>query len=186
MGISYTRNFSFTKGRPGLPRVSDANWDLVDEELANAQAHPFVPNQPRPPIVAQSGGNAAVEQRQMPSAPSKQCTSCSKVAMLGSRWCTDHQVANNELDNRRTSDVERRKNDPLRSLYSEARWRHTRATILYRDPLCVCHGNHASVIVDHVVPAHRWVAEHHCDIESFYDIDNLQGMCKIGHDAKTR
>ena len=64
MGISYTRNFSFTKGRPGLPRVSDANWDLVDEELANAQAHPFVPNQPRPPIVAQSGGNAAVEQRQ--------------------------------------------------------------------------------------------------------------------------
>ena len=106
--------------------------------------------------------------------------------MLGSRWCTDHQVANNELDNRRTSDVERRKNDPLRSLYSEARWRHTRATILYRDPLCVCHGNHASVIVDHVVPAHRWVAEHHCDIESFYDIDNLQGMCKIGHDAKTR
>jgi hypothetical protein len=35
-------------------------------------------------------------------------------------------------------------------------------------------------------PAHRWVAEHNGDIESFYDESNLQGLCKPCHDLKTR
>ena len=49
----------------------------------------------------------------------------------------------------------------------------------------VC-GNHASSIADHVIPDHRWVAQHNGDIESFYNEDNLQGLCKRDHDLKTR
>ena len=68
MPVSYTRNFSFTKGRPGIPRISDANLDIMDEELANAQAYPFVPNQPLPPTREFAAGNVGVEQRQQEAA----------------------------------------------------------------------------------------------------------------------
>jgi hypothetical protein len=122
----------------------------------------------------------------MPTAPAKQCTTCSKQATAGTRHCAAHQDSNNDLDMRRTSDAERRKNDPLRALYSMARWRHTRASVLHRDPLCRACGNHASAIVDHVIPAHRWVAQHQGDIESFYNEGNLQGLCCRDHDLKTR
>src|SRR5450759_563635 len=122
----------------------------------------------------------------MPTAPAKQCSDCPKQAVNGTRWCSDHQTNNQALDNRRIADKWRRLHDALRPLYSKARWFATRLRILFRDLLCRVCGNHASAIVDHVIPAHLWVAQHNGDIESFYDESNLQGLCKRDHDLKTR
>jgi hypothetical protein len=36
--ITYTKHFNFTKGRPGVPRISDANLEIIDEELAGRGA----------------------------------------------------------------------------------------------------------------------------------------------------
>lgn len=122
----------------------------------------------------------------MPSNPRPMCSDCPKQVVEGSRWCTDHQAFNQAMDNRRTADQWRLANDVLRPLYSLARWARLRVRVLLRDPLCLVCGNHASSIVDHVIPAHRYAAEHNGDIEAFYDETNLQGLCKVCHDAKTR
>ena len=122
----------------------------------------------------------------MPTAPRSQCSDCPKQVVVGTRHCGDHQTFNQAIDNRRTADEWRRETDALRPLYSQARWARTRGNVLRRDPLCLLCGNHASAIVDHVIPAHRWVAEHQGNLESFYDESNLQGLCKRDHDIKTR
>ena len=119
-----------------------------------------------------------------PSSPGKLCHDCFKQALAGEAHCADHFKSKGQLS--KEKDTERRENDPLRDLYSQARWRHTRARILQRDPLCMVCGNHASTICDHIVDAHLFVALHHGDLESFYDESNHQGMCKACHDVKTK
>jgi hypothetical protein len=64
MGITYTKNFNLTKGRPGIPRIQDANLEIIDEALAEGLAYPFVPAQPRVP---ERDGNGGVEDRQQNS-----------------------------------------------------------------------------------------------------------------------
>ncbi len=40
--ISHTLNYNFTKGRPIVPRIADANLDLLDTILARIEASPYV------------------------------------------------------------------------------------------------------------------------------------------------
>jgi len=64
-------------------------------------------------------------------------------------------------------------------------WRATRLVILFRDPVCnVCH-KAASTIADHIIAARTYIARHGGDPSIFFDENNLQGVCKACHDAKT-
>lgn len=121
----------------------------------------------------------------VPSAPASICSDCPKRATAG-RYCNDHQHHNQRIDNSRTRDSERYESNPYRRLYSQARWRGVRACVLQRDPLCMVCGSSASTIVDHVIRAVDWVAQHGGDMESFYCEQNLQGLCKLDHDIKSR
>ena len=65
------------------------------------------------------------------------------------------------------------------SLYSTARWRRLRSQQLAKDPLCrFCLDvgrETAATVVDHI-------EQHKNCLESFYDPDNLQSLCKKCHD----
>jgi 5-methylcytosine-specific restriction enzyme A len=121
----------------------------------------------------------------MPVMPGTICADCPKKATLG-RYCDDHQEQNQHIEDRRARDYHRREHDPFRHLYNTVRWFRTRKKILARDPLCKSCGHKASKITDHVVKARVWIAAHGNDPESFYDEINLQGLCKLCHDMKTR
>jgi hypothetical protein len=121
-------------------------------------------------------------------APAKMCTSCSRPALPGSRWCAAHQTSNQELDNSRTADKWRRENDELRPLYSQTRWCNgTRPAVLFRDPLCTAPGcgNRASTVADHYpLSAHEVVEQF--GLDEFWNTDRCRGVCKPCHDAHTR
>jgi 5-methylcytosine-specific restriction protein A len=72
-----------------------------------------------------------------------------------------------------------RADDPFRRQYHTQAWRPiTRDIVLARDPICMeCHAA-ASTEVDHIIPAREYAGD-------FYDPDNLQGLCKPCHSAKT-
>lgn len=69
-----------------------------------------------------------------------------------------------------------------------AKWRRARESYLKEHPLCVeCEreGQYTDAMLrgelelDHIVP-------HRGDMETFWDIDNWQTLCKTHHSAKTR
>lgn len=75
-----------------------------------------------------------------------------------------------------------------RKLYRTRAWRETREAVFLRSPLCAdpfkIHAPHGSVVAatecDHIVPSRlRKVGD-------FFDMDNLQGLCKACHDRKSR
>jgi 5-methylcytosine-specific restriction protein A len=92
--------------------------------------------------------------------------------------------ASNPTVQREKFDVQRA-NDPIRKLYKTGTWRATRIVIFHRDPLCrLCH-KAESTIADHIIAARNYIAQHGGDPERFFDENNLQGVCKACHDAKT-
>lgn len=64
--------------------------------------------------------------------------------------------------------------------YNDRRWRKVRAAHLLDNPLCVmCQQAGRTVpatVVDHIKP-------HRGDPELFWDLDNLQSICKAHHDG---
>ena len=68
------------------------------------------------------------------------------------------------------------------ALYKTKTWAAIRRSVLDAQPLCVLclkAGRYEpSVVVDHIVP-------HKGDTRLFYDMSNLQGLCKACHDRKT-
>ena len=66
--------------------------------------------------------------------------------------------------------------------YSNKRWRSVRASFIKQNPLCVtCEGMgvlKGAEIVDHIIPIRQGGNE--------YDVRNLQSMCKVCHDKKSR
>src|SRR5262249_49572012 len=121
----------------------------------------------------------------MPSAPATMCLDCGRPATNG-RYCFAHAVENQATDNRRTADTYRRENDPFRYLYKTARWARVRIAVLHRWPLCCWCKHKASTVADHIVKARDYIARHGGNVEYFFDLNNLQGMCKRCHDMKTR
>jgi hypothetical protein len=49
----------------------------------------------------------------------------------------------------------------------------------------LCGGNEPSTDVDHVIKAAVYIAQNGGDWRRFYDVSNLQGVCKADHTAKT-
>ena len=112
------------------------------------------------------------------------CLKCG--ALSDAPYCPEH--ADIPVERQREFDRKRSSN-PLRKLYNTARWRNdTRLVVLARDPLCtdgrVCGKRAWSTVVDHIIAAVRWVAQHDGDLNSFFDEANLHGVCKPCHDAK--
>lgn len=93
---------------------------------------------------------------------------------------------------RQRIDIERA-DDPIRKLYQTPAWRATSRAVRIRDPFCkiakLCvqrFGMPAfSAIADHVMPARRYIEQCGGDQSFFFDMANLQGICKADHDAKT-
>jgi 5-methylcytosine-specific restriction protein A len=67
-------------------------------------------------------------------------------------------------------------------LYNDGRWKHPtrglRAAVLRRDPVCCECKRQPSNVADHII-------DHRGDLKLFWDINNLQGLCKECHDRKT-
>lgn len=67
-------------------------------------------------------------------------------------------------------------------MYHTAAWARLRYLVLARDPICKdpqkteCH--RPSTVADHI-------KDHRGDPKLFYDLANLQGLCKECHNAKT-
>jgi 5-methylcytosine-specific restriction protein A len=93
--------------------------------------------------------------------------------------------ASNPTVNRENFDAQRQ-SDPIRKLYKTATWRATRLAILFRDPVCKVCQKAASTVADHIIAARRYIAQNAGDpCGLFFDENNLQGVCKACHDAKT-
>ena len=69
-----------------------------------------------------------------------------------------------------------------KKLYNSSRWQDLRIYVLNKQPLCVeCLKNNRitpATVVDHIKP-------HKGNEDLFYDINNLQSLCKSCHDRKT-
>jgi 5-methylcytosine-specific restriction protein A len=73
--------------------------------------------------------------------------------------------------------------DPkVKKLYNDRRWKSMRAAQLAKDPWCrdcLGRGVHTPATeVDHV-------RSHHGDPGLFFDVNNLQSLCKMDHSKKT-
>lgn len=123
----------------------------------------------------------------MTTAPRKMCgqAGCQLLAAIGQRYCTRHTTQT--ATDQRSYD-KNRSADPFRQLYRTRRWRdHVQPAVLRRDPVCRdpfalgCYN--LSTQADHVIPAKLYAAD---DMNKFFDLDNLQGLCDGCHGRKTR
>ena len=94
---------------------------------------------------------------------------------IGKGYCATHQPISSTTPTTRVRQEHQK-------LYSTAWWKRTRKIMLARQPLCVhclLH-NHStpSIDVDHII-------DHRGDHDLFYDINNLQCLCKRCHSRKT-
>lgn len=120
----------------------------------------------------------------MPSRAQQVCNQPGCNALTDGRYCQAHIRDNSNRDMRQLFD-KMRADDPFRALYRTAQWFRTRAAVLARDPVCKECKRAASTVVDHIVRAVIWVAEHANGPASFFDLDNLQGLCVSCHNSKT-
>lgn len=83
---------------------------------------------------------------------------------------------------RRLYDRQRSRIQEYRKWYNTERWKAVRKIVWNRNPLCVeCQKLgvvREATDIDHIVP-------HRGDYDLFWDIDNLQGLCKSCHSSKT-
>ena len=122
----------------------------------------------------------------MPVAPPRNCDypgGCLGYAQGGSQYCDKHQPRAVEWD--RELDRARYKRDPWRSWYGHAQWkRNIKPACLARDPLCklqitpLCkqHGGDGTKVAHHI-------KDHRGDRLLFFNLDNVQGVCRACHDA---
>jgi 5-methylcytosine-specific restriction protein A len=116
----------------------------------------------------------------MPPRAPRECSKGGCRTLTKTRYCEEHAVVVQQ-ERKRVLDRDRQ-GDPFRALYNTARWKRIRLQVLYRNPLCaVLDCNQPSYIADHIVTARQWVSQG----QDFYDETNLQGLCKLHHDAKT-
>lgn len=112
----------------------------------------------------------------MPTLPKRLCIepNCSRPVIPGGCRCAEH--TENAARRRDSARQERA------SLYKTKRWESIRRGVLERQGLCVIclrEGRYTpATVVDHIAP-------HRGDQRLFYDMNNLQGLCKACHDRKT-
>ena len=109
----------------------------------------------------------------MPRKPKKPCKYPGCPELTEGNYCKAHQK---EIDREYNS------SRPYKKLYNSSRWQDLRRYVLNKQPLCVeCLKNNRitpATVVDHIEP-------HKGNEDLFYDINNLQSLCKSCHDRKT-
>lgn len=108
----------------------------------------------------------------MPRRPKKPCKFPGCPELTEGGYCPVHQK---DKESNRSS-------RPYKKLYKSTRWQQLRKHVLNQQPLCVeCLKSKRitpATVVDHIKP-------HKGDEMLFYDINNLQSLCKSCHDRKT-
>lgn len=95
---------------------------------------------------------------------------CPRLIEAGKKYCEEHRVEHRDEEIRPG-----RKNG---NLYNTARWQKLRRVVIAAHPVCQVCGKAAADTVDHIVP-------HRGNPDLFWDIGNLQALCKQCHDKKT-
>ena len=114
----------------------------------------------------------------MPYLPKKICIEpgCGRPAVNGDCRCETHRIIKAQNDRRAPGRYERA------AMYATQRWQDIRRAVLLDHPWCAAclkNGVHTPAqVVDHIKP-------HKGDATLFFDVDNLQPLCKSCHDAKT-
>ena len=108
----------------------------------------------------------------MPRRPKKPCKFPSCPELTEGNYCPSHQK---ESEHKRSS-------RPYKKLYNSIQWQQLRKQVLNKQPLCVeclkAKRITPATVVDHIKP-------HKGNEKLFYDISNLQSLCKSCHDRKT-
>ena len=112
--------------------------------------------------------------------PPRMCKRCHNTALPGTSLCTKH-----------AAQPEQRQRGALRKLYWRKLWRVTmRNIVLTRDAQCTHIENgtrcpRLATDIDHVIEAEQWVAQHGGEEMSFFDANNLRGLCHSHHSKRT-
>ena len=110
----------------------------------------------------------------MPKKPKKPCNHPGCPELTEGRYCEKHQK---EIDKEYN-----KSNRPYKKLYNSNHWQRLRKHVLAKQPLCVICLKEKRItpatVVDHIKP-------HKGDEKLFFDINNLQPLCKSCHDRKT-
>ena len=94
---------------------------------------------------------------------------CRAMATSAGRCDQHRRQQRKDMDSRRPNAAARG--------YCSARWKRLRLLVLHRDPVCRWPGCQSpSQEVDHITPKSRGGDD---------SMDNLQGLCRIHHSAKT-
>lgn len=113
----------------------------------------------------------------MPYKPQRLCNHAGCNQLTVNRYCVQHEEQYKQQ--RRDYDKQR---PSYHNWYSSERWRTLRKHILRNNPLCVmCMKQDRLVpatVIDHIQP-------HKGDALLFWDVGNLQALCKQCHDSKT-
>lgn len=107
----------------------------------------------------------------MPKRPPSPCAQPGCPALTHDRYCDKHHKQSHIEYRERRIDVEEQK------FYGSAQWKKIRKQVLQRDIICTSCKREPSTMVDHI----REIKDGGC--KTCYD--NLQGMCKACHNAKT-
>ena len=110
----------------------------------------------------------------MPYKPKRPCNHPGCPALTTERFCETHAKQYRQQQDRERGTAHERG-------YT-ARWRRAREWFLKQNPLCVeCQKRGKltpATVVDHIIP-------HKGDMESFWNVNNWQALCKPCHDRKT-
>ena len=93
-----------------------------------------------------------------------------------------NQLANGKYCESHLNEGALARKTPMRKLYSTKRWEATRREVITSDPVCKLCGMRASQVAHHKIRAQVYAAR---DMEMFFDLSNLEGVCKSCHDAET-
>lgn len=130
----------------------------------------------------EKGEDAVRKERKMPTKPLNPCRQggCQRRAVPGENYCAEHLRAHKkeEMDsyNRLRRDRETQR------FYNSALWQKIRRDQLQREPICrMCleRGKYTpAVLVDHITPIRQG--------GSPTDVKNLQSLCNLCHEQKSR
>ncbi len=108
----------------------------------------------------------------MPRKPMKPCRHPGCPELTEENYCSAHQQTKESYRSIR----------PYKKLYNSSPWQRLRKQVLTKQPLCVeclkVKRITPATVVDHIKP-------HKGDADLFFDVSNLQPLCKSCHDRKT-
>ena len=118
----------------------------------------------------------------MPNRAQRLCQKPGCSRLTSSRYCEEHS---GHAKHASIVYDAARKSNPVRHLYFTPTWEATRRQVLTRDILCQDCRISFSVIADHIIPALIYLRHNGNDEQLFYDLSNLQGLCRACHNRKT-